>query len=88
MTVEITPEDLHDATMLLLERTFMLTDDVIHAAKSSQNKEIDEIILVGGGSKMLQVKEPLESRYNKPVNVFEPEFAVAKGAALFANRLE
>ena len=48
-------------------------------------KDIDEIILVGGSTRMLQVQQKLEQAYGKPISSFEPDKAVAMGAALVAD---
>ena len=45
---------------------------------------VDEIILVGGSTYMPQVTKCLEANYGKPMASFEPNEAVAKGAALMA----
>ena len=47
--------------------------------------DIDEIILVGGSTRMPQVQQKLEMVYGKPISFFEPDLAVAKGAALVAD---
>lgn len=81
---ELTREKFEDLTHDLLERTKNLMDDTIRQAHLSLG-DIDQILLVGGSSKMPQVAEMIERDYNiKPV-LADPDEAVAKGAAIYAN---
>jgi len=51
-------------------------------------EKFDRILLVGGSTRMPQVKEILETKYTGiPIEFNEPDEAVAKGAALFAQKL-
>jgi len=86
-------ETFDKITRPLLEETFLLTDIVISKAREKGITRIDKLLLVGGSTLMLQVKEGLLQQYaSEPllqgvVPVFhEPNKAVAKGAALYAHR--
>ncbi len=68
----------------LLNETLVLTDNCIQVAKEKGFDKIDEILLVGGSSKMPQVKRAVDAKYGKDAKLTEPDFAVAKGAALYA----
>lgn len=86
-TVEITREEFDKNTKDLLARTEELTQAVINRAKNRGVDKIDDFLLVGGSTKMPQVLEMIKKRFasqveNEP-SCFEPEFAVAKGAAIF-----
>jgi molecular chaperone DnaK (HSP70) len=75
-----------ELTSELLQRTI---DVVRHAMDISTDKyvSIDEIILVGGSSYMPMVKERLFKEFPRiPIRLdqFEPDLAVAKGAAIHA----
>jgi molecular chaperone DnaK (HSP70) len=70
----------------LLERTVSLARDAVAEAKRLGVARIDRILLVGGSSYMPQVQERLEAEFpGIPRQLFEPEQAVAKGAALYAS---
>ena len=80
---EITREEFDDATSSLLDSTFDLTGKAVVTAKE-QGIEIDEVLLVGGSTKMPQVQEGLKKHLNLEPKIFEPDEAVAKGAAIYA----
>lgn len=81
----ITKEELEDLTVDLLDQTSKLVDDAIQMAG---NPKIDDVLLVGGSSRMKMVKNLIESKFNLTPKLFEPDLAVAKGAALFAAQEE
>lgn len=83
--VEITRAEFEDATYALLDQTIMLVNDMMDKKHLSIANDIDEIILVGGSTYMPQVTKRLEAEYNKPISSYEPNKAVAMGAALVAN---
>ncbi|MFR6566502.1 MAG: Hsp70 family protein [Blautia wexlerae] len=88
-SIELTRETFDDLTSSLLKRTIDKTNDAIAAAEKKGVTKIDEIILVGGSCKMPQVKEIVTATYpDIPIKMFEPNAAVAKGAAIHANNLE
>lgn len=82
--IEVTREEFDDATYVLLEQTIMLVNEMLDQKGLSMANDIDEIILVGGSTRMPQITRRLESEYNKPITSYEPDKAVAMGAALFA----
>lgn len=83
--IEITREDFENVTSSLLDETILLVNDMLEKKKLNMATDIDEIILVGGSTKMPQVVQKLTNEYNKPISSFEPDKAVAMGAALLAN---
>ena len=83
--IEITREEFEDATFGLLDQTILLVNDMLDKKGLNVMNDIDEIILVGGSTKMPQVTKRLEAEYNKILSSFEPDKAVAMGAALVAN---
>lgn len=86
--IELTREKFDEITSQLLKKTIDNTNDAIEAAKAKGVTTIDEIILVGGSCKMPQVRAAVESSYpGIPIKMFEPNQAVAMGAALHANNL-
>jgi molecular chaperone DnaK (HSP70) len=83
--IEITREAFEIVTIAELNRTILLIDEML-AKKNMTIDDIDEIILVGGSTRMPQVMQKLNSVYpGKPVESYEPDKAVAMGAALVAD---
>jgi len=82
--IEITREAFDNVTSAELERTIMLINGMLSKSDISIN-DIDEIILVGGSTRMPQVHAKLEQAYSKPISSYEPDKAVAMGAALIAD---
>lgn len=83
--IEITREEFEEVTSELLDQTIMLVNDMMDKKGMSVLNDIDEIILVGGSTYMPQVSKRLENEYNKPISSYEPNKAVAMGAALVAS---
>ncbi len=82
--VTITREKFNEITNSLLERTILLTEEMIGRARKSGNEKIDRILLVGGSTYMPQVMERLKS-FGIDMLQKDPNQIVAKGAALFGN---
>lgn len=89
MKLELTRAEYDTLTKRLLERTLELTDDCLKSAaqKGIGRDQIDEILLVGGSSRMPQVREAVERKYGIKASLFDPDEAVAKGAALYAQAI-
>ena len=86
--VELTRKKFEELTQGELERTVSLCQDMLNDAKEKGYDKFDKILLVGGSTKMPQVRERLEREFpGVPVETNEPDEAVAKGAALFAQKL-
>ncbi|GHT30481.1 molecular chaperone DnaK [Planctomycetales bacterium] len=83
--VELTRDKFEELTADLLNQTLMLTDKVIKQANEKGYKTLDALILVGGSSRMPQIKEAIAARYHltpgKNLVEFDIDEAVAKGAA-------
>lgn len=86
--IEITREIFDTETESLLNQTIQLIDDMMAKKGLSVANDIDEIILVGGSTRMPQVERRLQMEYNKPITSYEPDKAVAMGAALVANGIK
>lgn len=81
---EITRKEFEQATADLLRRTQVKLEQVM-AEKHISWEEIDELLVVGGSTRMPMVKKMLESLSGKPVAYkADPDTAVASGAAIFA----
>ena len=87
-TIELTREKFNELTSNLLQSTVYKVEQCLKNAQNGEYhiglNDIDEILLVGGSSKMPQVSELLTSKYSKPTSLFDPDEAVAKGAASYA----
>jgi len=71
-----------------VERTFQLCDEVL-ASKEIRPADIDEIILVGGQSRMPLVQQKILEHFGKPARKgVHPDECVALGAALLADSLD
>lgn len=81
--IELTRTKFDEITKPLLLQAIEKTDAAIATAKNA-GVEIDDIILVGGSTRMKQVEEALVSKYGKEPKQFDPDEAVAKGAAIHA----
>lgn len=84
-TIELTQQELEDVTRPLLKRT---VDVVRRTLESAQAKEpglvIDELLLVGGSSRMPAVARILKEEFGWDGQLKDPDLSVAKGAAIYA----
>ena len=87
--VELTREKFNELTEDLLTRTIDLTRDMFREAekKGFSQKDVSEILLVGGSSKMPQVMSRVKSEFGIETKMFDPDESVAKGAAIYANKM-
>lgn len=86
--IELTREKFDELTHPLLDRTIALTKDILKEAnkKGYSENSINEILLVGGSSKMPQVEKAVKANFGVEPKMFDPDEAVAKGAAIFASK--
>ena len=83
--VSITRDEFDEITFTLLNETLKKTKEVIEVAKNKGYDVIDEILLVGGSTRMPQVKKALSKNFGEiEIKILEPDEAVAKGAAIHA----
>jgi len=77
----LTREQFQDRTADLLDQTVELVDDVFERAEVD-SEEIDEVLLIGGATRMIQVREAVEAYFGmEPLRSVNPDEAVAIGAA-------
>jgi len=81
--IAVTRDKFDELTAMLLDKTIEKTDAAIEIAKG-KGYEVDEIILVGGSTRMPQVPKILTEKYGKEPKVVDPDEAVAKGASIHA----
>jgi molecular chaperone DnaK len=79
---------LEDMTKPFIDRTLAVVDDVM-TQSGLKKRDIDEVMLVGGQTRMPIIQDRLTSYFGKtPSKGVHPDEAVAIGAALYANSLE
>ncbi len=76
-----------EITADLIERTIEFTRQMLEDAKGKGYRHFHEFILVGGASRMPQVKERIEKEFKIVPKIFDPDEAVAKGAAIYGWKL-
>jgi molecular chaperone DnaK (HSP70) len=76
-----------EITQDLLERTVVFTQEMLQEASAKGYNSFDEIILVGGATRMPQVNKRLKNEFGVTPKIFEPDEAVAKGAAIYGWKL-
>ena len=82
--LSVTREEFDRMTSVYLRETINKVDAVLEIAQS-KGYQVDEVLLVGGSTRMPQIKETLEKKFGKEkVQFLEPDEAVAKGAAIHA----
>jgi molecular chaperone DnaK (HSP70) len=87
VNVTVTRDDFDRLTQGLLDRTLSLTEELLETARGKGHDRIDKILLVGGSTYMPQVEKALRERFPFEPELFEPNQAVAKGAAIFGLKL-
>lgn len=84
---EITRAEFEKETEPLMQRTEFLLNEVLNA-KNITWADIDQLLVVGGSTRMPMVKKLLEKLSGKEVTYkVDPDTAVALGAAIFASTL-
>ena len=82
VVVTVTRVEFEEATYDLLEQTITFTTKVLETARSKNVAAVDEILLVGGSTRMPQVAARVKAELNMTPRVYDPDEAVAKGAAM------
>jgi molecular chaperone DnaK len=85
--VSLTREKLDELTAPLLERTIQYTREMLDTARELGHPSFDQILLVGGSTKMPQVGERLQKELGMEPKLFDPDQTVAKGAAIYGQKL-
>ena len=85
--VTLTRDKFNELTADLLGRTVQFMNDTMDEARDRGYTQFDQILLVGGSTKMPQVAERLGQEFYIPQRLFEPDEAVAKGAALYGRKV-
>jgi molecular chaperone DnaK len=86
--VPLSRQQLDDLTLDLVDRTFEICDQVL-AERNLRPEDIEEIILVGGQSRMPLVQQKIQEHFGKPPRKgVHPDECVALGAALLGDSLD
>jgi molecular chaperone DnaK len=83
--IEVTRTEFETMTEDLLDRTIEIVRRTLGALEQrSPAATIDEVLLVGGSTRMPMVATRLAKEFGWEPKLHDPELAVAKGAAIFA----
>jgi molecular chaperone DnaK len=82
--VEVTREKFEEITKDLLDRTVEITGRTLGIAAEKGVDDYDDLVLVGGSTKMPAVAARLKTELGLEPKIQDPDLAVAKGAALYA----
>src|SRR5262249_32789098 len=82
--VELERAKFEEISKHLLDRTIELTHEMLADARDKGHTRFDKIIMVGGATRMPQVRDRIVAEFNVEPELFDPDEAVAKGAALYA----
>ncbi len=71
----------------LVERTLLIVDRVLGSAAVQGVRRVDQVILVGGSTKMPAIASAVAGRLGRIPRLVEPDLAVVYGAAIRAHQL-
>jgi len=81
-------DEFEERSATNLQKTIDLINRVLDA-KSFTMDDIDEIILVGGSSRMPQVKNAIIANFpGTSIKIYDPDQSIAKGAAIFSRSVK
>lgn len=81
---ELTRAEFEDLAATLLNRVMDITQRTIETARELGVTAFDDVLLVGGSTRVPAVATMLRERFKFEPKLHDPDQAVAKGAALFA----
>lgn len=87
LQLTLTRERFDEVTRDLMLRTFDAVDRVLAGAAAAGAPRVDQVLLVGGSTRMPMVRGMLADRLNLPVLLTDPDRAVARGAAMLSEQL-
>ena len=83
--IEVTREEFEAMTADLLDRTIKIVQRTLGTLEEREpGTTIDEVLLVGGATRMPVVAARLTQKFGWTPRLHDPDLAVAKGAAIFA----
>jgi molecular chaperone DnaK len=86
-SITVSRQQFEEMTSDLLEATITITNRMLEKAEErfpGIRGQINDLLLVGGSSKMPAVAERVRKEYSWEPKLADPDLAVAKGAALYA----
>jgi cell division ATPase FtsA len=87
--VEVTRDEFEQATASLVEETLDIVQRALDTAELKRpGLQLDEVLLVGGSSRMPMIQESLSARFGWELRLTDFDLAVAKGAAIYAQPVE
>ena len=81
---ELTRAEFENLASTLLDRAVDITERTIETAREFGITSFDDVLLVGGSTRVPAVAARLRERFGFDPKLHDPDQAVAKGAALFA----
>ena len=81
---EVTRAEFEAFTSELLARAMDITERTVQTARAAGIDRYDDVLLVGGSSRMPAVAAALREKFGFNARLHDPALAVAKGAAQFA----
>lgn len=88
LNIEVTRKEFENSISTLLVRTELLIDGALKDVKIKE-KDIDDIILVGGSTRINVVQDLIKKKFNKqPKIALNVDEAVSLGAAIYAGFME
>lgn len=88
IAVELTRTKFDELTAPLLEKTIVLTKNMLNEARAKGFLRFDRLLLVGGSTLMPQVAQRLKQEFEVECKLHDPHESVAKGAAIYGRLLE
>jgi molecular chaperone DnaK (HSP70) len=85
--VTLTREKFDELTAPLLERTVQYTRGMLETARELGHPRFDQLLLVGGSTRMPQVAVRLHKELGVEPKLYDPDQTVAKGAAVYGQKL-
>ncbi|MBL0716690.1 MAG: Hsp70 family protein [Desulfosarcina sp.] len=85
--IELERKKFEELTMDLLERTIAFTHEMLKEGRKKGYDKFDEIILVGGATRIPRVIERIQEEFSLEPKSFDPDESVAKGAAIYGWKL-
>jgi molecular chaperone DnaK (HSP70) len=87
VTVTVDRNTLREITADLVDRTMAIVARTLEVAATKGVPRIDEVVLVGGSTRMPAIAAAVVDRLDIQPRLVEPDFAVAFGAAIRAHQL-
>ena len=87
ITLSLSRDKFAEVTQDLMLRSMEAVDRAMKGARIAGASAVDQILLVGGSTRMPMVREMLAKQFNLPVLLTDPDKAVARGAAIHSEQL-